>query len=147
MVVAREQTHRRREINVQQPAEQRGAGGAQQNDAGGQRVQAHALVTEGREETRPELQSDGEHEQHQAELLHEIQHHGLDRLLDLPGQMAEHKRGKQHTGGSEANPADFQVPQNQPGHGNRGQGADGVSHRMAGMEFEDPIEHGRKLIA
>jgi hypothetical protein len=75
------------------------------------------LPPQRREEARPELQADGEHEEDEAELLHEVEDDVVDLLAEVPEQDAR----EQHPRRAQADPSVLERAERQAGHGHRRQ--------------------------
>ena len=82
----------------------------------------------------PELQPDGEDEQDQPELLHEIERVMIHRLAEMPDENPR----KQHARRAEPDAAKLQTPERHPHHAHEREHADGVRDRLRFVEFEEP---------
>ena len=69
-------------------------------------VQFHALLPQRREKAGTELEADGEDEQDQSELLHEIERVMIDRFAEVPDEDTR----KEHARRAESDAAELQLP-------------------------------------
>ena len=79
--------HRRR-VETREPANQWRAHGSEDHNHRSERVHPHSLLAQRGEEAGAELQTDGEDEQNQAELLHEIERVMIHRFAEMPDEDA-----------------------------------------------------------
>ena len=90
-----------------------------------------------------ELQADREDEQHQPELLHEIERVLIDRIAE----MSDDNPGEKHAGGAQADAAEFQTAQRHSEHTDKGERADRVRDGLRLVQLEEPVHassYGRR---
>ena len=131
---AGENAEHRRGIEAREPADQRRAHGSEDHDRRGEHVHLHALLAQRGEEAGAELQADGEDEQDQPELLHEIERVMIDRFAEVPDENAR----EEHARRAEADAAELHAPQRHAEHAHEGEHADGVRDGLRLVEFEEP---------
>ena len=131
----REDPEHRRAVEAGQPPGQGRRERTEDHDRGGQHVQLHPLLPQRREETGTELEADGEHEQDEPELLHEIERRVVHRIAEVPGQDA----GKQHARGAEADAAELHAAHRHPEHADQRDDPHGMGDRLGAVEFEEPV--------
>ena len=108
------------------PADERRAESAEEDDRYGQQVQFHTLLSQSRKESGSELQAHRKDEKNQPKLLHEIERVVIDRLAEVAGEDAR----EQHTGGAQADPANFDAAQRHPEDADERNQADRVRNRL-----------------
>src|SRR5205085_11037760 len=86
------------------------------------------------EESRPELQPDGEDEQDQPELLHEIERVMIHRVPEMPDENSR----KQHSSRPEPDATNLQASERHPHHAHKRQHPHRVRDRLRFVEFEEP---------
>ena len=111
--------------------------GSGNHDRRREHVHLHPLLAQRREEAGAELQADGEDEQDQPELLHEIERVMIDRLAEMPDEDAREKHARR----AEPDAAELQTAERHPHHAHEREHADGVRDGLRFVEFEEPA-HG-----
>ena len=132
---AGENAEHRRRIEAREPADERRGRGAGDHDRRGEHVHLHPLLPQRREEAGAELQTDGEDEQDQPELLHEIERVMIDRLAEMPDENAR----EEHARRAEPDAAELQTPERHPHHAHEGEHADGMRDGLRFVKFEEPV--------
>jgi hypothetical protein len=98
-------------------------------------VHLHALLTQRSKEARAELQADGEHEQDQSELLHEIERVMIHRMAEMPDENPREDLAAVPS----PMPRPLQAAECHAGHAHEGERAHGVRNGLRFVEFEDPV--------
>ena len=136
---AGENAEHRRGIETREPADERRAHGAEDHDRRGEHVHLHALLPQRREEAGAELQADGEDEQDQPELLHEIERVMIDRFAEVPDEDAREKHARR----AEADAAELQAAERHAHHAHEGEHADGMRDGLRFVKLEEPAHASR----
>ena len=123
-----------RRVETREPANEWGAQGPEDHNRRGEHVHPHSLLAQRGEEAGAELQADGEDEQDQAELLHEIERVMIHRFAEVPDDDAR----EEHPRRAEADSAEPHAPQRHAEHAHEGEHADGVRDGLRLMELEEP---------
>ena len=121
-------------IETREPADQRRAHGAEDDDRRGKQVHLYALLPQCGKKAGPELEADGKDEQDQPKFLHKIEHVMVNRLAEVPDEDAR----EEHTRCAEADTAELQASQRHAHHAHQRQHADGVRDGLRMMEIEEP---------
>ena len=131
---AREQSHRRRQIDVHQLREPHGTGGAEEDDRAGHQIERQAFASQRREESGTHLEADGVHEEHQAQVASELEHRALHPHLEVAEQDAD----EQHPRHPEADAPDAELPEGESKGRNRRQHQQGVGDGLKRVQFPQP---------
>ncbi len=123
-----------RSVETREPANQWRAHGSEDDNHRSERVHPHSLLAQRGEEAGAELQADGEDEQNQAELLHEIERVMIHRFAEMPDEDA----GEEHPRCAEADSAELHAPQRHAEHAYEGEHPDGVRDGLRPMQLEEP---------
>jgi Phage integrase family len=123
-----------RSVEAREPANEWRAHGPEDHNHRSERVHPHSLLAQRGEEAGAELQADGEDEQDQAELLHEIKRVMIHRFAEMPDEDAR----EEHPRRSEADSAELHAPQRHAKHAHEGEHADGVRDGLRLVELEEP---------
>jgi len=92
------------------------------------------LIPQRRREPGAKLQADREDEEHQSELLHEMKCMLIHRIAE----MSDNNPGEKHTGGAQADAAEFQTAQRHSEYTDKGERADGVRNGLRLVKLEEP---------
>ncbi len=105
-----QQSHHLGQRHARQKAERHGHSRTRRDQEQSQRVEPYAVAAECAEKTGTYLHAERIDEQHQTEVLHEIENRRVDRQSEVSG----HDTGKKYACHAERNAPDAQLAQSQP---------------------------------
>ena len=133
----------RRHVEPRQRADERCTDRAEDHDRGREQIQFYALIPQRRREPGAKLQADREDEEHQPELLHEMERVLIHRIAE----MSDDNPGEKHAGGAQADAAEFQTAQRHSEYTDKGERADRVRDGLRLVQLEQPVHassYGRR---
>ena len=125
----------RRHVEPRQRADERCTDRAEEHDRRREQIQFYALIPQRGREPGAKLQADREDEEHQPELLHEMERVLIHRIAE----MSDDNPGEKHAGGAQADAAEFQTAQRHSEHTDKGERADRVRDGLRLVKLEEPV--------